>query len=229
MAGTQRKTRAVVFDLDDTLYPERQYVRSGYGAVARELRRRLGREERFEEWLWQRFCTGRGDRALDALVEQFGLGLSDEQIGELVQVYRTHGPDIRPYPGVIELLERLREHFRLGLLSDGFLPAQRLKLEALGIERHFHAVVFTESIGRDAWKPSPAGFELARDKLRVAHEACAYVSDNAAKDFIAPNALGWLTVQIRWPGQVHAARPAPPGGEPQTVVDSLDRLERTII
>jgi putative hydrolase of the HAD superfamily len=217
---------AAVFDLDDTLYPERDYVRGGYAAVADCLRRRLGREERFDEWLWRRFCAGRSEAALDALSDAFGLGLSADAVGELVNVYRAHRPRITALPGMPELLARLRGRgARLGLLSDGFLPAQKLKLEALGLAGQFAAIVWTEELGREFWKPSPAAFHRIARLLDAPHEACAYVADNPAKDFVAGNALGWRTIQLRFEGQVHAGKPPAPGGQPQTVARSLTELE----
>jgi putative hydrolase of the HAD superfamily len=210
--------RAVVFDLDDTLYPEGRYVRSGYRAVAGHLRRERGRDEPFEEWLWDRFLGGEAAGAFDALSRHFDLGLDPAGVEALVGVYRGHAPDIRPWPGVVELLGRLHAEYRLGLLSDGYLPAQRLKLEALGIGRFFDAAVFTEEMGRECWKPSPAGYERAAELLGAAAGELAYVGDNPAKDFLAPNRLGWRTIQLLRPGQVHASNAPPPGGEPAAVV-----------
>ena len=215
----------MVFDLDDTLYPERQYVRSGYRAVAQFLRERLGREDAFEDWLWDRFCSGRSTGALDALNAELALGRSAEQIEQLVSVYREHRPDIRPRQGAAALLRRLGERCRLALLSDGFLPAQRLKLDALALAPLFEVVVLTEEMGRECWKPSDAGYLAVRERLGVPHECCAYVGDNPAKDFVAPNRLGWRTVRLVCQGQVHADKPAAPGGRPDITIRSLDDLE----
>ena len=221
---------AVVFDLDDTLYAERHYVRSGYHAVGRHLRRTLGPRRTTrdgvaaENWLWDRFCRGQADRAFDALNEAFELSLTGDDIGRLVDVYRSHRPDIHPLDGAADTLRQLKGRFHLGLLSDGFLPAQRLKLDALGLGDLFDAVLFTEDLGRECWKPSPAGFEAVARELDADHDACAYVGDNASKDFIAPNALGWLTVQMVRPGQVHAHKPAPPGGEARAMARTWDEL-----
>jgi len=143
MAIKSPKILAVVFDLDDTLYPERQYVRSGYRAAAERLRDMTRNEGPFAAWLWCRFLSGRREAAFDELNEHFKLGLSKDKIAELVSVYRGHQPDIRPYEGIAGLLGRLHAGYRLGLLSDGFLPAQRLKLDALKIRRFFDAIVFT--------------------------------------------------------------------------------------
>ncbi|MBS3734310.1 MAG: HAD family hydrolase [Phycisphaerae bacterium] len=208
----------VVFDLDDTLYPERQYVRSGYGAAAAALARQRGESEsprRWANWLWKRFLGGQTQDAFGALSAAFGLQLTQEQIAELVNVYRSHQPAIRPWADMVELLGRLRSRHALGLLSDGYLPGQQRKLDALKLGRFFDAIVFTEALGRDAWKPAKAGFERIASLLDTAHGRCAYVADNPAKDFLAPNELGWRTVQSLRAGQLHAANPAPSGGEPQ--------------
>jgi putative hydrolase of the HAD superfamily len=209
---TAATIRAVVFDLDDTLYLERDYVRSGYHAVADALRARLAVDEPFEDWLWRRFRAGRAGGAFDALSEQFALDLSADQIRDLVTVYRQHRPDIHADPEVVAVLAALQRRFDLAVLSDGYLPAQRLKLEALQLGRYFQAVVLTEELDRECWKPSEAGFEAVADALGVAHASCVYVGDNPTKDFLAPNRLGWLTVQLLQPGQVYADLDPPPGG-----------------
>jgi putative hydrolase of the HAD superfamily len=205
-----------------------------------------------EDWLWSRFQRGQAAGAFDDLNSHFSLGLSKADIAEMVKVYREHRPTIQPIPGIPELLARLRPECALGLLADGFLPAQRLKLAALGLERFFDAVVFTEDLGRDSWKPSPAGFEKigtdpafqgtvpifpkmgtvpSSPDVRVQEEKrgqapqtaaepvpfFAYISDNPSKDFLAPNRLGWRTIQFLYPGQVHAHLPAPEGGRPQFI------------
>ncbi|MHC4561633.1 MAG: HAD family hydrolase [Planctomycetota bacterium] len=216
--------QAVVFDLDDTLYPERLYVHSGYEMIGRQLAGRTQSGEPLSEWLWQRFCAGRSDGAFDAVNEQFDLGLSAWDIAELVTLYRQHSPTIEPFEEVPDMLERLGKRFRLGLLSDGFLPGQQLKLQALRLQPYFRSIVFTEELGREFWKPAPEGFKLIARRLDVDHSACCYVGDNPAKDFVAPNRLGWRTIQLLWPGQVHADKAAPSGGKPRTVVASLSEL-----
>ncbi|MHC4982052.1 MAG: HAD family hydrolase [Planctomycetota bacterium] len=234
MAEARDQIRAVVFDLDDTLYAERDYVRSGYRAVAERLENcPAGGGEAdadiYQRWLWQRFLRGKSEAAFDALNDHWRLGLTAEQIRQLVDTYRGHRPDIRPTDGVAEMLGHLHPRFGLALLTDGYLPAQHLKLEALKLRRFFDVTVFTEEFGRACWKPSAAGYEMAQQRLGLPHEALAYVGDNPAKDFVAPNELGWLSVQFLRPGQIHARRPAPPGGEPKVVVCSPGELHKALL
>lgn len=214
---------AVIFDMDDTLYPERDFVRSGYGAVAEELRSRLGTMERYEDWLWERFLAGRADGAFDALDGHFHLGLSVEDIRHLVEVYRFHTPAITPHADMVRLLADLQGRAKLGMVTDGPVRMQQQKFDALGLADYFAppAVVLTGALGPAAGKPSPAGFEAVARALATPHEACVYLADNAAKDFLAPNRLGWASIRLRRAGQVHAHKSAPPGGTPQHDVDSV--------
>jgi putative hydrolase of the HAD superfamily len=219
-----RSVRAIVFDLDDTLYPEADYVRSGYRAVEAYLHSQLAQEGAFADWLWDRFLAGQAAGAFNALSDTFNLNLSPDTIGELVEVYRTHRPRLTAFEGIPALLETLARYRPLGLVSDGFLPAQSLKLEAVGLRSFFQAVVFTEAMGRAFWKPSPAGFKKVATQLNAAHSECCYVGDNPSKDFVAPRELGWQTVQLRLPGQVHSHKLSPAGGEPEIIVESVAAL-----
>jgi len=228
MPGNPARNQAVVFDLDDTLYAERDYVLSGYGAVAEHLSDNSARSGQMRQWLWDRFLSGQSAGAFDALNGNFSLGLGRRQIAELVEVYRNHCPRIAPRTGIPSLLEKLQRRGMLGIISDGFLPAQKLKLDALGIAGYFDAVIFTEALGRESWKPSPAGFEALRKELQLDAGNCTYVADNPAKDFAAPNALGWRTIQLLLDGQIHSHKPAPPGGEAQLIVKSIDELEGVV-
>jgi putative hydrolase of the HAD superfamily len=216
--------QAAIFDIDDTLYPERAFVRSGYNAVGKHLRLRQGRSEPLADWLWRRFLAGQTDRAFDELNDKFQLGLTQAGIAELVEVYRFHRPDISPFAGIVDVLEQLQPHLLLGIVSDGPARMQRNKLDALGLADFFQAVVLTDNLGPGLGKPNPAGFELVSQKLAIPHAGCAYVSDNPAKDFVGPNSLGWLTVQYIRPGQIYAEVQPPPAGEPEYTLDCDEQL-----
>ena len=211
--------QAVVFDMDDTLYGEANFVRSGYHAVGAALRTSMRREDAFEQWMWDRFLAGQAcgvqaAGAFDALSEHFSLGLEASDIRRLVDVYRFHEPDIHPFAGIPELLDKLSARFSLGLLSDGPGKMQRNKLRVLGLADRFDVIVLTGELDGDAGKPAPDGFLLAAESLGVPHGACVYIADNPAKDFLGPNRLGWRTIQYHRDGQVHAHKPPPPGGSP---------------
>lgn len=213
--------KAVVFDLDDSLYPERQYVTSGMRAVSAWLEQRL------------RFPKERTFRELCALAETAERGQTFNHWAEfyeldpriwvlrMVQVYRCHSPQIRPYPEVNAVLQRLAARCRLGLVSDGYREAQRRKWDALKLDQYFHAVVFSDDLGRDNWKPSPLPFRTALAKLAAPAERAVYVGDNPSKDFSGARRIGMQTIRLRRQDGLycHLDLPGPDGSADAEVAD----------
>ncbi len=195
----------VVFDLDDTLYDEIDYCRSGLAAVARFIVTFSTcpcADDAFA-CLWRHFLAGNRMRTFNAALDELGIAYDEHRIAQLVEVYRNHRPDIALPSDSRRTLDALTDRYTLALLTDGFLPAQRLKVQALGIEPRLEAIVYTEDLGRAFWKPSPAGFERLAQILATAPDRMAYVGDNEEKDFIAPNRLGMLTIRVLRPRRLH--------------------------
>jgi len=248
----------VVFDLDDTLYDEIEYCKSGFAAVAEFLANRSEprpssmdeheapstplqprpsprQAERIFGVLWEQFTTGNRTKTFNAALDELGIGYNDKLIGELIEIYRNHNPKITLPKDSRDVLCELSTKYTLALLTDGFLPAQKLKVQALGIEKYFELIVYTEQLGRECWKPSPAGFEKIIQALRAKPENTAYIADNEKKDFIAPNKLGFLTIQIIRPARIHTSvcgereaaaqlRPRPSPRRAQHTIDQISQL-----
>ncbi|HEY1144818.1 MAG TPA: HAD family hydrolase [Allosphingosinicella sp.] len=214
----------LVFDLDDTLYLERDYVASGFRALGAWVSDNLGARD-FAERAWRCFEGGARGRIFDTVLADLGLGDRPELIQTLLSLYRAHKPDIRLAPDARAWLERIGPDVGVALLTDGFLAAQRNKIEALGLaERPIRPIVCTDMWGRACWKPHDRGFLHIESHYRLPARAFTYVADNPAKDFVAPLRLGWSTVWIRRPARIHAdARPCP-GGCPDRMIESLDEL-----
>jgi putative hydrolase of the HAD superfamily len=222
------RTRAVVFDLDDTLYPESAYVRSGFRAVAQAAARLYGvpAAEAYRE-LEQLFREGvRGD-TFDRWLYVRGI---TADVNELVAAYRSHTPTIEPFEEVPGLLADLRERgFRLGLLSDGEPEIQYGKLDALGLRDAFDATLVSGELGRDAWKPSPRGLATLLERLGVGASEAVYVSDNPAKDFKAARDAGMRSIWVRREGGVYShLEPQSPEYAPDEVARSLDEIESLV-
>jgi putative hydrolase of the HAD superfamily len=185
--------RTVIFDLDQTLYPEAEYVKSGFRAVALFVARRLGGDpaplEREMLGMLQR--DGRG-RVFNSLLSAHGARgrLSAET---LVHVYRTHVPELRLHADAAALLGRLAGPW--GLVTDGHPTAQARKIAALNLAERCRAIVCTADLGPEAAKPAAAGFRVCLERLGVDARAAAYVGDDLGKDFAAPRALGVRTVR----------------------------------
>jgi putative hydrolase of the HAD superfamily len=219
--------RAVVLDLDDTLYPEAAYVRSGFRAVAARAQETLGvPAAEGEAALVALFEEGvRGD-TFDRWLAARGFG-GDVAVDDLVAAYRAHAPEIAPFPEAGALLRRLRaDGCAVGLLSDGDPAVQGRKLDALGLRDAFDAIVVTGELGPDAGKPSPRGFEEVLRRLGDAPPGEAvYVSDNPAKDFIGARRAGMRSIRVRRPGGIYAhLEPETPEHAPDAEVAGLDEV-----
>ncbi len=216
----------IVFDLDDTLYDEVEYCRSAFTAVARFLANLPGApsSERIFDCLWEQFAAGNRTRTFNAALDEIDINYDDKFITELIKVYRNHIPKITLPQDSRDILRQLSDKYTLALLTDGFLPAQKLKVQALGIEKFFKCIVYTEELGRDCWKPSPAGFEKIMQSLNVRPETMAYVADNEEKDFIAPNKLGFLTIQLIRPARIHTESCDQPDAAAQFIIHKISEL-----
>ena len=114
----------------------------------------------------------------------------------------------------------------LGLITDGTHTVQRKKVVALALEPRFHEIVYTDALGDDRayFKPHPMAFERVAAAIGVPGDRFVYVGDNPVKDFVAPNAMGWITVQIVRDGGIHDATKVIDGGAPQHKITSLAEL-----
>lgn len=197
-----------IFDLDDTLYLERDFVLSGYAAVSKQTEAEF--KKPILEQLKRRFFAGeRGDLFTPSLAEQ-GIAIDETKAQKLVQCYRQHAPLIAPCPDVVPFLKSLRSHGKkTALLSDGWHAVQKNKLVALGLESYFDAVVFTDALGgTEFWKPNPAGFEKCLRELGVQASGAVYLGDNPEKDFHAPKRLGMKSIRVRRAGGEHQRKEA---------------------
>jgi len=216
----------VVFDLDDTLYDEIDYCRSGFAAVAEFLAGSLKgvSAERIFDAFWTQFTAGNHTRTFNAALDELGTVYDQKLIRESIDVYRNHLPNITLPADSQDVLVQLSGKYTLALLTDGFLPAQQLKVRALGIEKYFRCILYTEELGGEFWKPSPVGFEKLIETLGVRPETAAYVADNEIKDFMAPNQLGLSTIQIIRPARIHAESSQQPYAAAGYVIDKIGEL-----
>jgi putative hydrolase of the HAD superfamily len=223
------KLQAIVFDLDDTLYSERDFVLSGFQAVADWAAANLGisqeqgyatlanlyhqgvRNNTFNQWL-----------ALHELDDAKQQATQPELITNLLDIYRQHAPTISAFPDALDLLTTLAQYYKIGLVSDGYLEVQQRKWLALGLDTFFDAVVFSDKLGRSNWKPSTAPFKLVLEQLNISPEFSVYIGDNPRKDFFGARQLGMYTIQIQRTDSEYGHL-EPPGLEyhPHVKLDSL--------
>lgn len=197
------KVDAIVLDIDDTLYLERDYVRSGFTAIDRWARHELGIEG-FGAQAWAKFEAGTRDTIFDDVLVACGRRPDDAVVTQLVARYRTHAPDITLEPDAHEALERWTQgNISLAAITDGPQTSQEAKARALDLGRWVAPLIYTSKLGTGMGKPHPAAFELVQESLGVDGKRCVYIADNPAKDFGGPKSLGWRTVRVRRAGSLH--------------------------
>jgi len=193
----------LVFDLDDTLYLERDYVRSGFEHVGSYAEKELGIEN-FAECAWRLFLAGHRGNTFDKILQEQKFDREGSKIEHLISLYRSHSPDICLLPDALLCINALQEKVRLAIISDGPLEAQRNKVAALRLNEWFDPVLLTEELGRGYAKPSASAFSLVQQKFGFDASHFYYIADNPAKDFIAPRKLGWKTIRVRRREGLHA-------------------------
>lgn len=218
------QTNCFVFDLDDTLYAERDYVRSGFAAVESLVTERLGIQG-FADACWQSFLAGERRHIFDDVLRSRFATVDAALVRELVSVYRLHQPHIALFADSRRILDRVR---RLGLpmalITDGHAISQRAKIEALGLDAWFSTVIVTAELGAGKSKPHPAAYELVQQAIGRQNQL-AYIADNPLKDFLAPNQLGWKSFRVRRPSGLYCNAIEPTQAHaPQHVVHSLDDI-----
>ena len=198
------RMKVICFDLDDTLYKEIDYLKSAYREIAEYA---AGQ------------CTGCSDsvnilaikaynRMLDAYreglnaFEELNLFLGLElPISDYLYIYRHHKPKIALPEDAVRTLDALKaEGVRIGLITDGRSVQQRNKIEALGLGKWIEKedIVISEEFGSE--KPNVANYEYFMRRYPECYDFI-YVGDNLKKDFIAPNALGWMTICLKDDGR----------------------------
>lgn len=194
-----------VLDIDDTLYLERDYVRSGFCAIDRWLAENRNMEDFFER-AWALFERGVRGNIFDTVLEDLGI-FDKELVSHLVHLYRVHHPDISLQSDAMGFLKKYNQD-DLAIITDGYSLAQWAKIRALNLEQYVDKIIVTDDWGKEFWKPNPRAYILAQDGRSP--KECVYIADNPLKDFEVPVKLGWApSVRIRRKGSLHYAIDTP--------------------
>jgi putative hydrolase of the HAD superfamily len=215
-------TLRLVFDLDDTLYPERSYAIGGFRAAADFARETWGLADLAPE-MTRLLDSGMLGALFKQVLHAAKPDATADDLAAFARAYAQHTPDLSLFPDAAAVLDHYAYSGPLGLITDGHAKTQTAKVAALGIAPRFQSIVYTGALGPDRafHKPHPKAFEMTEQVIGRVGDRFVYVGDNPAKDFAAPNARGWITVQIVRSGGIHGAPQAIAGGEPHHRVSSL--------
>ncbi len=178
--------KVFVFDLDDTLYSERDFEKSGIKFVYDYLK--------IDTIDLDSILTNRTNW-IEQIVSQASNNFTTESI---LKLYRNHTPEIELYTDAKIFLQKLISlRAEMSLITDGRSMTQRSKLKALGIENIFNKIIISDEVKSE--KPSELNYKMVMSN--VSSKEYVYIADNTKKDFITPNKLGWTTICLLDKGQ----------------------------
>lgn len=215
MALTLSDIKVFAFDLDDTLYDESLFVQKGTLAVLKWLVDRYNLDLQSLKGRMNSISkTYSRNEWYQKLLEETDIPLSHGLIEEMVEIYRTHPPNLHLFPDAATFLTRIKrkEGVFLGIITDGNVAVQESKVKGLGLDRIMDLSVFTWSKGAQFQKPHNWSFRLVEEHAKARGVDCCYFGNDPNKDFLAPNQLGWKTVcinrgnshKIKYPSQEYA-------------------------
>lgn len=174
----------VVFDLDDTLVYEIDYLKSAFKHIAQIVSENeyLTVYETMLELYYQK-------KDVFGFIEMDFEGFSKHN---LLKIYRNHFPEIQPIDGAKDVLKELSKDYHIGLVTDGYSITQRNKLKSLSFEPFFKDIIISEEFGSN--KTCERNFKYFH---KNESEYYFYIGDNTSKDFFMPNQLDWITICLK--------------------------------
>ena len=187
-------SRAIVFDLDDTLYPHERFVQSGFATVARYVATVWGipADAALATLHRSRQGAARGTE-IQALCHEHGL--PERLVPELISVHRHHAPALWLDGAVRLTLGRLRaDGWGLAILTNGLPAVQAAKLAALDVRGLIDHVVYAHEHAPDG-KPAGACFAAVVRCLGVDAAEAVFVGDDPVRDIGGARRAGLRTIR----------------------------------
>ena len=178
------QNKVVVFDLEDTIYKEVDFLKSGYHAVANYLTQICGVRDMYQD-MWNAYLAGVED-VFQKVLDDCCLSIDKSA---LIDIYRYHQPQIGLDSDTKKVLQQLRKRCHLALITDGRSETKKNTIEALGVSDYidWSNVYISDEVG--CLKTDPLSFLKIMEKYQDSQYI--YVGDNPEKDFVVPNQLGW--------------------------------------
>ncbi|WP_434597046.1 HAD family hydrolase [Streptomyces sp. A5-4] len=222
--------RAVVWDIDDTIFDYASADRAGMrdhlraeallGEVvsADTAERALARWREITEAQWLRFADGEAtfDGQRRERVRVFlGRGLTDTEADAWFKRYVAHYEAAwKLFPDTLPVLDLLAADYRHAVLSNSSVHNQDRKLRVLGVRDRFEALLCAAELGVS--KPAAEAFHAACDALALPPGDVAYVGDQPDIDARGADEAGLSGIWLDRGGR---------GGRPDLVrITGLDQL-----
>ena len=189
--------QAIIFDLDFCLFNEQVYVDAAFHSIAHFLSTKSQLSEDTILNKINRTFVDKGSmypRLFNDVLRD--LGLEQNLIGEILDLYGSVDVPLAPYTGTEELLLKLKQvGMKLAIVTNGMAKTQRHKVQLLNLEKCFDFIFYArECVPKE--KPDPEVYRVALKKLEVYPERTLVVGDNPHTDFWGAKKLGMQTLRL---------------------------------
>jgi putative hydrolase of the HAD superfamily len=189
--------KAIMFDMDNTLYDGREYILGAFKDISKFLAERFPTlKDEFYSALVDEF-NEKGSSypcLFDNIMKKFGL-YDTELVKQIVTIFHLASPELKLYDGARDVLLRLKQQYTLALITNGNAEMQKRKVRLLGISDLFNEEIYAQADSK-AEKPSIIPYKESLRRLNAAPSEAVYVGDNPHTDFIGARQLGILTVRL---------------------------------
>lgn len=191
----------IYFDLDDTLLNHRKAEKLALSEIWNEFAlNKIVTLEQLQEtyhhinvFLWEMY--GRNEISRDELQRTrfertlFRINSTEDwkTVGDrYMEHYQEHWSWIH---GAKEAFNLIRDHYPVGILTNGFAETQRLKLKQFGFDIPEIITLISEDVG--VMKPQLGIFEAATELTGCKPEEILYVGDSYTSDVFGSTSFGW--------------------------------------
>ena len=200
------RARGVLFDLDNTLTSRSECVARLASRFHVELQASLGADVTEADVRQMFHSTDRGGynpRRAAEICARLAWRDAPPSAEWLEAYWQRELPRVSIVrPGLFDVLDGLRaQGTRLGIVTNGGVPAQNAKIDCLGLREYFPIVIVSDAVG--CQKPDGRIFELALEELGTRAEDTWFVGDHPVNDVLGAAACGMRAVWVRdgheWP------------------------------
>lgn len=202
--------KAIIFDLDDTMYDYGECNENGYNEVYKYLNKKCkntllkssfytylsSANKEVKDFLKKTASSHNRVLYFKKLSEYFFL---DDVATSSLEMFNAYNKgffkNIKPYKKVLEFIKSAKSYnVKIGICTDMVCQEQLKKIKKLKIEKYINYILTSEEVGVE--KPNHKMYELILDKLNVKKSECLFIGDDLEKDVSGPKEFGIQSIHI---------------------------------
>ena len=195
------KLKAIVFDLDDTLYDRNLFEHGAYRNISINLEKQNNISanllfEALKETQKNKYSN------YQSLFKESLVSINkyDSNLeSKCLEIYRAYSPKkLALYNGAKKTLDKIKKNYKIGLITNGRKETQIKKINALGLNNYFDCVVFPDKLGdkKKYNKPHIKPYITMANLLNIQTKTMCYIGDNPNIDFIGAIKLDITCIRI---------------------------------